>query len=371
MVRRDDSRRQRALRELDSYARMNVRHSVDQYAREGSLHDKSRAFFDGDHTWDQPWVPWDFDLGQASEHPVFRDHFSQAQKLAWNHLQWGLDYSIVGRGELQIIVINKHAIAAFRDVLPSVVELEERESFEEVDHFAAFRTGIEALRRRYFPGRRQPVYADSPSGMRSEAANKALRHIIGHMGRLALGNHFPALFFLARGLKTHNFKPFENAIAGFEEAPKGIREISHLHRLDESRHMATSLWLARLSNEVLDEVPLESRNLIRASVHAAWPRGRMAESRIGYWRVVLDEAPIFQDVPAPLRAELLEHVAAHTRRNLTTLHFRQERLTRQANKRIVEECGLPLPLKQAFVQALRADPATAPLVDDVVLPGAA
>ena len=371
MPRTDRARRARALEELDRYARMNVRHSVEQYSREGTLHDKALALFDDQDAWSAPWVPQDFDLGRAHEHPVFTEVFSPAQRLAWNHLQWGLDYSIVGRGELQIIVINKHAVKAFADVLPSMIELEERESFEEVDNFAAFRTVIEALRRRYLPGRREALYAESPSGMRSEASNKVFRHVIGLMGRATLGNHFPALFFLARGLKTHNFKPFENAIAGFEEAPKGIREISHLHRLDESRHMATSLWIARLANEVLDEASFESRTLVRAAAQAAWPRGRMAESRIGYWRTVLAEAPIFQDVPRPLRAELLAFVAANTEQGLRVLHARQEGLTRQANKRIVEECGLPPHLKRCFVEALRADPATAPLVDAVELPAAA
>ena len=367
----DHARRARALRELDRFARMNVQHSQVQYEREGTLHAKAQAFFVDPQAWNRPWVPWDYDLGRAFEHPVFTDRFTPAQRLAWNHLQWGLDYSIVGRGELQIIVINKHAVAAFAQVLPSMVQLEERESFEEIDHFAAFRTGIEALWRRYLPTRRQPLYAQSPSGVRSEAANKVLRHVFGVMGRAMLGNHFPALYFLARGLKTHNFKPFENGIATFEEAPDGVRDISHLHRLDESRHMATSLWIAKHANEVLDQVPHESRTLVKAAARAAWPPGRMAESRIGYWRAVLDQAPIYANVPAEERRALLAHVAEHTRQGLSSLHARQESLTRQANKRIVEECGLPLPLKQAFIDALRADPATAPLVDAVQLPSAA
>ncbi len=370
MAMTDRARRQRALTELDRFARMSVQHSVDQYAREGTLHDKARALIDDDDIWSRRWVPDDFDLGRACDHPVWSDVMTEAQRLAWNHLQWGLDYSIVGRGELQIIVINRHAVAAFQDLLPNVVALEERESFEEVDHFAAFRTVIELLQRRYLPGRGAPLYADSPSGFRSERANKLMRHVVGVMGRATLGPHFPALFFLARGLKTHNFKPFENGIAGFDDAPDAIRTISHLHRLDESRHMATALWIARLANDVLDTAPVESRTLFRAAVHAAWPRGRMADSRIGYWRTVLDEAPIFAGIPASDRAALLAHVAHNTRAGLMKLHERQDRLTRQANKRIVEECGLPLRLKQVFVDTLRADPATAPLVDAVELPAA-
>lgn len=366
----DTGRRQRALDELDRYARMTVRHSVNQYAREGTLHDKALALFDDDTAWHKPWVPLDFDLGEAHLHPVYVDVFDDAQRLAWNHLQWGLDYSIVGKGELQIIVINSYAVKAFAGILPSVVELEERESFEEIDHYAAFRTVIEGLQRRYLPHRKAPLYADSPSGMRSERLNRVMRHVIGVMGMATLGPNFPALFFLSRGLKTHSFKPFENGIATFEEGPAGIREISHLHRLDESRHMGTSLWMARLSNEVLDTAPIESRTLFKAAIQAAWPKGRMAESRIGYWRKVLDEAPIFQTIPREERASLLAHVARNTENGLTRLHARQEQLTRQANKRIVEECGLPLALKRVVVDTLRSDPATAPFVDAVVLPAA-
>lgn len=359
------------MAELDRFARMNVRHSRDQYAREGTLHAKARVLFRDEGIWDLPWVPADYDLGRAHEHPVFRERFDERQRLAWNHLQWGLDYSIVGRGERQLIVMNRHAVAAFQGCLPSMVELEERESFEEEDHVAAFRTVIEGLQRRYLPGRTRPLYADSPSGAHSEAANRALRHAIGLAGRAMLGNHFPALFFLSRGIKTHNLKPFENGIAGFSDAPTPIRELSHLHRLDESRHMATSLWIARLANEVLEETSFESRTLVRAAVRAAWPPGRMADSRVGYWKTVLDQAPIYASVPREDRQDLLSWVAANTRQGLTRLHARQEALTRQANKKIVEECGLPLPLKRAFVDALRSDPVTATLVDAVVLPTAA
>ncbi len=366
----DFARRQRAMAELDRFAKMSVRHSIDQYDREGTLEDKAHALLEDDAIWDRPWVPQDFDLGRAHEHPVWTDRFSEEQRLAWNHLQWGLDYSIVGRGECQIIVINRHAVRAFDGVLPSMVQLEDRESFEEIDHLAAFSLVIELLRQRYLPGRRRPLYADSPSGFTNEPMNRVLRHTVGVAGRAMLGNHFPALFFLARGLKTHNFKPFENGIAGYDDAPASIRAISHLHRLDESRHMATALWIARLSNEVLDQAPVESRRLFKAAVRAAWPRGRMADSRIGYWATVLDQSPMFADIHPQERADLLAHVAANTRQGLTRLHARQERLTRQANKRIIEECGLPLHLKRAFVDALRSDPATAPIVDAVELPAA-
>ena len=358
--------RQAALRELDSYARSNVQHSRRQYARHGTLHDQAREALTDPDVWHRPWVPDDFDVGEARTHPVF-EGWSSAQQLAWNHLQWGLEYGVVGQGERQIVVLNKYAVKAYRDVLPSVVALEERESFEEVDHLEAFAVGLEGLRARYLPHRRRPLYAHCPSGFSSERLNRVVRHGIGMVAEKVLGRNFPTIFFLTRGIKTHNFKPFENAIASFADAPEGIRQVSHLHRLDESRHMATALYLAKLSNAVLEAVPQEGRLLLEAGVKAAWPPGRVVETRLAYWRTVLAEAAPYRSVSQRDKDALYAHLAANTRENLLALHERQQRLTRQANKRIVEECGLDPSLKRAFVEALRADPYSAALVEAVEL----
>jgi hypothetical protein len=358
--------RQAALQELDAYARSNVQHSLRQYDRHGTLFAKTNEALTEPDVWDNPWVPEDFDVGEARNHPVFQG-WSAYQKLAWNHLQWGLEYGIVGQGERQIVVLNKYAVKAYRHVLPSVVRLEERESYEEEDHLEAFAVGLEGLRGRYLPHRRRPLYAHCPSGFSSERLNRVVRHGIGLVAEKVLGRNFPTLFFLTRGIKTHNFKPFENAIASYKDAPEGIRMVSHLHRLDESRHMATALYLAKLSNRVLEAVPEEGRLLLKAGVRAAWPRGRVVETRLAYWRTVLDEAAPYSSVSKRDKDALFGHLTARTQGNLLALHERQQRLTRQANKRIVEECGLSPELKRTFVDALRADPYSAALVEAVDL----
>ncbi len=358
-----------ALRELDNYARSNVEHSRRQYARHGTLHDQAGEALRAREVWDQPWVPDDFDVGEARLHPVFQS-WTDEQKLAWNHLQWGLEYGVVGQGEKQIVVLNKYAVRAYRDLLPSVVELEARESFEEIDHLEAFAVGLEGLRARYLPHRTTPLYAQSPSGFAHERLNRLLRHGLGYAAHKLLGPGFPTLFFLTRGIKTHNFKPFENAIAGYKDAPHGIRQVSHLHRLDESRHMATALYLARLSDAVLGTLPETSRLFLQAAVKAAWPPGRVVGTRLQYWRTALDEALPFQSVSRDDKDALFAHIEARTADNLLALHARQQKLTRQANKRIVEEAGLPLSVKRAFVEALRADPYSAALVEAVELPEA-
>lgn len=357
-----------ALDELRVYCDIAVRHSYDQYEKHGTLHGKAQLAFDDATVWTSPWVPDDFDVCEARSHPVYQRRFSPAQRLAWNHLQWALDYSAIAQGERQIIVLNNFAVKAYGEVLPSVVELERRESYEETDHIDAFTVVLEGIRQRYFKNATRPMWSIPASGFGSNNANRLVRHSLGVLARHLLGSNFPTLFFLARGMKTHGFKPFENTIAGYEEGHSAIRMISHLHRLDESRHMATSLHLARLSNEVLNTVPRDNRLLFGMAVNAAFPRGRSVRYRLDWWRRVLDTSTVYADIPAAEKEDLYRHLASRIEPNLRTLHDVQARLTRQANKRIVEESGLSPAMKRLFVDILRKDPAYAATVDAVELP---
>ena len=72
---------QSAIAELDRYAKMNVRHSKEQYAKHGSLHSVALRAFDPNskEMWNKPWVPWDFDIGNPYTHPVY-ERFSESQK---------------------------------------------------------------------------------------------------------------------------------------------------------------------------------------------------------------------------------------------------------------------------------------------------
>lgn len=357
-----------ALRELDDYARMTLRHSYNQYAKHGTLHSKALEAFEDDSVWRHPWVPDDLDIGEAADHPVYQERFTPEQRLAWNHLQWGLEYTRVAGGERQIIVLNNYAVKRYANVLPSIVELERRESFEEVDHIDAFMVVLEGLRSRYFPNLDQAVWSSPASGFSSERLNQIVRHGIGMLAHRVLGANFPTLFFLTRGMKTHDFKPLENAIASNPDGHQGLKTISHLHRLDESRHMATALNLARLSNLVLDELPRESRWVIKAAIRAAWPPGRLVEYRIAYWRTVLEKSPTFANLAKEEREALLDHIRERTtRRAEGAMHERQQKLTRMANKRIVEECGLDAETKRFFVEELRADPVYRHFVEAVEL----
>lgn len=351
-----------ALQGLRRYCKMAMRHSHRQYESHGPLLGHAQAAMSDPQVWSHRWVPEDFDLTDAASHPVWQG-FDHAQKLAWNHLQWTLDYSTVAQGERQIIVLNRQAVRAYRDLMPEVVELEERECFEEIDHVSAFEVVFEAVRRRYMPRVRKPASAVAASGFRSDLGNRLTRRALGRLAHHLLGANFPTLFFLARGMKTHGFKPFENAIAAYEPGHVGLREVSRLHRLDESRHMATALQLARLSNQVLETAPRDNRLLFRQAVSAAFPPGRSADYRMVFWRRTLHQAEPFRSVPRTERDALLNHMQRRLDAQLRAPHPLQTRLTRQANKRIVEDCGLSPELKRLFVQHLRQDPAYAATLD--------
>ena len=358
--------RQIAITDLDNYAKMTLSHSERQYSAHGTLHDVALDGFSQANIWSKPWLPYDFDIGQTKDHSIYRHVFSEEQKLAWNHLQWGLEYTVVGQGERQIITLNNYAVSQYKHILPSVVELETRECFEEVDHLAAFQVGLDALKERYFPSRMKALWSIPASGFSNEFANEKSRKWLGKIANHLLGSNFPTLFFLTRGMKTHNFKPFENGIANNPDTPEGIRRVSHLHRLDESRHMATALYIAKLSNVILDTVPSDNRLLFKMAIRAAWPKHRMFNYRLRYWASAI-QSPVFNDISLKNKHALLAHIKTHTFHNLLKLHHRQTRLTRQANKRIVEECGLSSELKKLFVETLRKEPSHAPLVDAVSL----
>lgn len=356
-----------ALDELRAYCDIAVRHSYDQYDKHGTLHNKAKLAFDDDTVWSHPWVPWQIDLCDVQAHPIWTDTFTERHRLAWNHFEWVLNYSSVAQGERQIIVLNQYAVHGYGDKLPSVVELEHRESYEETDHIDAFTMVIDAVQRRYMPKAHVSPWSKPASGFSNETANRVVRRGLGVLATHLMGSNFPTLYFLARGMKTHGYKPFENAIAGFEDGHPAMRMISHLHRLDESRHMATSLILARLSSQVLDTLPKDNRAVFTAAVQAAFPRGRSAEYRLDFWRRIVRNADVFADVPIAEREELLRHMEARTPVKLSELHQIQARLTRHANKRIVEEAGLSPELRRLFVTLMRKDPAYAATVDAVEL----
>lgn len=354
------------LETLDSYCRKTLARSTRHFERFGPLVDHARRTVDDDTIWQHEWAPRELDLGEPWSHPVFTDTFSDEQRRAWTQLHWVMDYITVAQGEQQVVVLNAMAAKRFRPICPSVCELQDRESHEEIDHVASFFEVKRAVERRYF-GRGYVLGIQATSGTSSGRINRGVRWLIGKGADRIFGSNFPTLFFLTRGMKSHQFKPFEMAYARNEASHPAMRQLSEMHGWDESRHIATAQHLARLANPLLDNVPQENRLLFRLAMERLFPRGRLADYRVGFWRTVLRDAPLYADVAAEDREALLRHVTANIHRNLGALHPIQEALVTKSNRRIVEECGLSDELKREFVGFLRSDPTQAALVSSVRL----
>lgn len=352
------------LEKLDAYCRKTIARSTRHHERFGPLVEHARRTLDDPSIWDHTWAPPALDYGEAAEHPVFQERFSDRQRRAWSHLHWVMDYITVAQGEQQVVVLNGMAARRFRSVCPSVCDLQDRESAEEADHVAAFFEVKAAVEARYF-GRGYALDVAATSGTRSGRLNQATRWVIGQGADRIFGSNFPTLFFLTRGMKSHGFKPFELAYSRYEGSHPAMRQLSAMHGWDESRHIATAQHLCRLANPLLDAVPQENKALFRLAMERLWPRGRVVDYRVDFWRSCLFDSAVFADVPRPERRALLEHVEARIRRNLQALHPVQEAMVAKSNRRIVEECGLSPDLKREFVAFLRSDPAQAAVVSTV------
>ena len=355
------------LEKLDAYCRKTLTRSTRHHERFGPLVEHAQRTLQDAAIWNHEWTPRELDYGQAADHPVYQDSFSEAQRLAWSHLHWVMDYITVAQGEQQVVVLNGMAARRFRAVCPSVCDLQDRESAEEADHVAAFFEVKAAVEQRYFP-RGHTLDVAATSGTRSGRVNRATRWVIGQGADRIFGSNFPTLFFLTRGMKSHQFKPFELAYSKHEPSHPAMRQLSEMHGWDESRHIATAQHLCRLANPLLDSVPQENRVLFRLAMERLWPRGRVVAYRVGFWRACLFDSAIFADVPAAERRALLQHVEGNITRNLQTLHPVQESLVAKSNRRIVEECGLSPELKREFVAFLRSDPAQSAVVSTVRVP---
>ena len=346
--------------ELDAYCRRTLTRSHRQFGRDGSLVEQARRALDEPSIWTLPWAPAECDFGAAAEHPTWHEHFDDAQRLAWTHLAWALDYFTVSQGEGQLIRMNVHAARAMGDQLPAVVELERRESEEERDHIACFRLVVGAVWRRYLPGLGRPPVPPT-SGLSSGVFGERAQDVMGPVARRLLGQDFPPLFFLARGIKSHGFKPFEVAMSRFEESPAAIRRISAMHGQDESRHIASAHHLARLGRSLSRRTSTQSQWLFELALRALFPSGRLDGSRYVYWRYVLDRAPIFASVPPAARDALFEHVRARHGDRMGGASDRYS-MIRKSNGNLIDGADLPAGRRAAFLEHMRSDPMYARLV---------
>ena len=157
----------------------------------------------------------------------------------------------------------------------------------------------------------------------------------------------------------------ENSIAMFDEAPELLRRVSHLHRLDESRHQATALKLSKLSQEILEQTKLGVETTLQTCHPQCLVENRMLEARIRFWKLALFDGAIFANIPLEDKTAFFNHICRQATKNSLSLHPRQVTMTQQVTKRAVTESGLSPEFKQIFVDVLRNDPIHRNLVEAI------
>lgn len=356
-----------AIDDLNGWCERAMRRSKRQTDRHGGLVPIAEQALLDPTLFDEAWFPTELDHGCAADHWVWQDRFSREQKNAWSHLVWLVEYMTVREGELQLLVLNNLAARRYADQLPAVVDLQERETEEERDHAESFRLLAEAAWAKHMlPGVPQP--STRTSGLASPGLNRIFRRVAGEVADKLLGPNFPVFFFLIRGMKSHIFKPFEASLGRWDEGHPTVRRISVLHGQDESRHIATAHYLASRSTEALKAAPIEHTRLLRLATRAAFPVGRMEGNRQTFWTTVLNHSRVFSNIPAEEREQLLQHVLASHRESFHELHHANRAFIQRSNRKILADCSFSDTAKTAIVDALRADPATASLVDGLDLP---
>ncbi len=187
-----------------------------------------------------PLVPWEMSLGFKTPHWFELD---EAQQLALNHWTYVMMYFRIGDGERFVVRVNEAVADFVAGAEPELAGLLRLEVHEEVDHIAAFRRVLEALRRHHeMASLRLPVKPLRPL-LVSRAA-------IGFLVR-AFGADFVTTYFLGRGLVNHMGKAFETRVARLDGGAEALTRLSMLHTVDENRHMAVSRMMAACTRTLL------------------------------------------------------------------------------------------------------------------------
>mgnify|MGYP001238725635 CR=1 FL=1 len=185
-------------------------------------------------------VPEPMSLGYHT--PYWAD-LGEQERLTCNHWIYVLMYSRICEGEEYVINANLACAEAIEPREPQVAELLRREADEEVDHIASFRAVRDAVLAaqgvtRPLPGHTKPARA-------LLIHPRAIRALL----RL-FGADFLVTYFCARGIANHMGKGFEGPVGRLEGRNEAVHQLSELHTIDESQHMAVSHLLAACGREV-------------------------------------------------------------------------------------------------------------------------
>ncbi|WP_434391021.1 hypothetical protein [Melittangium boletus] len=202
-------------------------------------------FLDGarweDVAWDRPLVPEPLSLGF---HTPWWALYDEEQRLALNHWIYMLMYYRISDGE-RFVVASNRAVADFLDgVDADVAGLLRLEADEEEDHIAAFERVRAVLTRRHgVEGLRMPVKPLRPYLV----SRRTLRFLCERFGA-----DFVASYYLGRGIVNHLGKAFETQVETVDAGASALARLSHLHTVDENRHMAVSRMMAACTHGLVE-----------------------------------------------------------------------------------------------------------------------
>ena len=187
-------------------------------------------------------VPERMSLGYTTP---FWAELREEERLALNHWIHAFMYTRIVEGEEYVIAANRVVAQTLRDRErePAISALLDREADEEVDHIAAFRAVRAALFERHGLSGMRLHRKPARALMLSPRTIRALIRL--------LGAEFVATYYTGRGIANHMGKAFEQPTARERTRNAALQQLTELHTIDESQHMAVSHLMSACAHEVL------------------------------------------------------------------------------------------------------------------------
>lgn len=291
-------------------------------------------------------VPEEMTLGYYT--PWYND-LSDAEKLALNHWIYFLHYYRIVAGE-KFVHRSNAAVAYFlSDTMPELSQLLQRENAEERDHIAAFHYILHAIADHYQFGHARLAAKPAQQALRNQRLLQAVSTFFG--------TDYIATYFLGRGIINHMGNAFERAIARLRTSNRAVHYLSHLHAIDESKHMAASRYFGSAAGEL---VPARGRGgvlydllhygLRKLSVTYTFSErlSKRQEKAMSYQ--VIPMMPVFRARPRAFLASLIE---AHFD-SVSGVERAKNAVMGKVNQTILEQAALAPAHKAQWLRWMRA-----------------
>lgn len=292
-------------------------------------------------------VPEDMTLGYYT--PWYND-LSDAEKLALNHWIYFLHYSRIVAGEQFVHRSNAAVASCLSDAMPELRQLLRRENAEERDHMAAFQYILHAIADHYQFGHSRLVTKPAQQALRG----RRLLHAVSTF----FGTDYIATYFLGRGIINHMGNAFERAIARLRTSNRAVHYLSHLHAIDESKHMAASRYFASAARELGPTrghggplYDLLHYGLRKISVTYTFSEGLTKRQEKAMSYQVIPRMPVFRERPRAFLATLIE---AHFD-SVSGVERAKNAVIGKVNQAILEQAALSTTHKAQWLRWMRAD----------------